>query len=588
MRTLITSLLVAIGVVAFFSAPVSLLQASRVPQDRNQRGAGGQPQGGFVEERGGFDISGPYEVDPNWPKKTWPAPGYIWGSQGGVFPESADRVFLVSRGEIELPKDLKLGPNFPGNWGALNRGGATGEVPVFRNTILVVDRQGSLIESWKQWDSLFEGGRGPHQVYVQPYDPERHVWIVDDMNHVIHKFTNDGKTKVFTLGEMGVFGPNDDLQHFNRPTMIDWLPDGTFFVSDGYANSRVVKFNKDGKPLLWWGSMQPGKGDGEFTVPHGIAVGDDRHVYVSDRFNRRIQVFDENGVFLDKWPSGYCHSLSMSRDQHLWCYDGDHEQFVKFDLRGHIETVFGRYGTYPGATWGVHQISADSEGNLYAAEVFGGRTQKFVPKPNANPHDLFFGRELASKTPVTRVSTLFAQDPAFVATGTGPGTYSSRAWRTFARPDTRDRDPASHVASALTGGRRYSTDVSTRYTLEQYRNAGSILGSRALESPFSSYSSLLAEVGVLGCTLLIGMYGFAALHAGRMTFASMRSRLPDDALPTLLLAATVAFFLLLQMAVLDNWLEVTRVTVPAWILLAVGTKEFDARRVEGSALGAGF
>ena len=81
----------------------------------------------------------------------------------------------------------------------------------------------------------------------------------------------------------------------------------------------------------------------------------------------------------------------MSRDQHLWCYDGDHEQFVKYDLRGHIETVFGRYGTYPGATWGVHQISADAEGNLYGAEVFGGRTQKFVPKPNANPRDLFFG-----------------------------------------------------------------------------------------------------------------------------------------------------------------------------------------------------
>jgi len=238
MRTVFVSLLVSFGIVALLSSPVSL-------QDRNLRGAGGLPQGGFVEERGGFDISGPYEVDPNWPKKTWPAQGYIWGSQAGVYPESADKVFLVSRGEIELPKDLKIPPGFPGNWGALNRGGATGEVPVFRNTILIVDRQGNLVESWKQWDYLFEGGRGPHQIYVQPYDPERHVWIVDDMNHVIHKFTNDGKTKVFTLGEMGVFGPNDDLQHFNRPTMIDWLPDGTFFVSDGYANSRVVKFNKE-------------------------------------------------------------------------------------------------------------------------------------------------------------------------------------------------------------------------------------------------------------------------------------------------------------------------------------------------------
>ena len=403
-RRLVLSLVALLVVGALFPSPASLQQPSTNARAALSNAEGQKPA--FIEERGGFDVSGPYQVAPNWPKKTWPAPGYIWGSQGGVFPESADRVFLVSRGEIELPKDVRIGPNFPGNWGALNRGGATGEVPVFRNTILVVDRQGNLTESWTQWDHLFEGGRGPHQVYVQPYDPERHVWIVDDMNHVIHKFTNDGKTKVFTLGEMGVFGPNDDLQHFNRPTMIDWLPDGTFFVSDGYANSRVVKFSKEGKPLLWWGSMAPGKNDGEFTVPHGIAVGDDRRVYVSDRFNRRIQVFDENGVFLDKWPSGYCHSLSMSRDQHLWCYDGDHEQFVKFDLRGHIETVFGRYGTYPGATWGVHQISADAEGNMYGAEVFGGRTQKFVPKPNANSRDLFFGRELAPKTPVTRLTTV--------------------------------------------------------------------------------------------------------------------------------------------------------------------------------------
>ncbi|OFW03443.1 MAG: hypothetical protein A3I61_16735 [Acidobacteria bacterium RIFCSPLOWO2_02_FULL_68_18] len=395
MHRRIVSLAACLGIASVFASP-AVLQERRT----------------FVEERGGFDVSGPYQVDPNWPKKTWPARGYIWGSQSGVYPESPDRVFLTSRGEIELPKDARIGPNFPGNWGALNRGGATGEVPVFRNTILIIDRQGSLIESWTQWDSLFEGGRGPHQIYVQPYDPERHVWVVDDMNHVIHKFTNDGKTKVFTLGEMGVFGSNDDMERFNRPTMIDWLPDGTFFVSDGYANSRVVKFSKEGKPLLWWGSMAPGKADGEFTVPHGIAVGDDRRVYVSDRFNRRIQVFDENGVFLDKWPSGYCHSLSMSRDQHLWCYDGDHEQFIKFDLRGHIETFFGRFGTYPGATWGVHQISADAEGNMYGAEVFGGRTQKFVPKPNANPRDLFFGRELAPRTPPNRLTTVKPFAPA--------------------------------------------------------------------------------------------------------------------------------------------------------------------------------
>jgi hypothetical protein len=271
------------------------------------------------------------------------------------------------------------------------------------------------------------------------------------MNHVIHKFTNDGKTKVFTLGEMGVFGPNDDLAHFNRPTMMDWLPDGTFFVSDGYSNSRVVKFSKEGKPLLWWGSMAPGKNDGEFTVPHGIATGDDRRVYVSDRFNRRIQVFDENGVFLDKWPSGYCHSLSMSRDQHLWCYDGDHEQFIKYDLRGHIETIFGRGGAdanYPGSTWGVHQIAADSEGNLYGAEVFGGRTQKFVPKANANPRDLFFGRELTPRTPVKQLTTA---RPAATSTTAAAKPNPNAPMPNFAGTWTFDKARSQMAASGGMG-----------------------------------------------------------------------------------------------------------------------------------------
>ena len=100
MRRLIVSLVALLGLVAYFPSPASLQQPPP-----------------FVEQRGGFDISGPYEVDPTWPEKTWPAPGYIWGSQSGVYPESADRVFLASRGEIELPQDLEIEPDFPSNWG---------------------------------------------------------------------------------------------------------------------------------------------------------------------------------------------------------------------------------------------------------------------------------------------------------------------------------------------------------------------------------------------------------------------------------------------------------------------------------------
>jgi hypothetical protein len=354
MRRLIVFVVALLGLVALLTSPASVQQQAPAPR--------------FVEQRGGFDISGPYEVDPDWPKKTWPAQGYIWGSQSGVYPESADRVFLSSRGEIELPKDLKIRPDFPGNWGALNRGGATGQVPVFRNTILIIDRQGNLVESWTQWDSLFEGGRGPHQIYVQPYDPERHVWVVDDMNHVIHKFTNDGKTKVFTLGEMGVFGPNDDLQHFNRPTMIDWLPDGTFFVSDGYINTRVVKFDRSGKYVTSWGMRgEAGKETRPYymNTVHAIVADKQRRLYVSDRANHRIQIFDENGKFLEHWQNvPLPYSLMMTDDQFLWSASGQTMKFTKYDLNGRLLAAWGTYGAMPGGFWGVHQFHVDSEGSL--------------------------------------------------------------------------------------------------------------------------------------------------------------------------------------------------------------------------------
>ena len=163
MRRFVVLVLVSLIFVVGFgliSSPVPVAQRAPAPP----------PQTG-PDQRGGYDISGPYEAVPNWPKKTWPKPGYIWGSQSGVYPETPDKVFLVSRGELELPKDKRLPRDFPGNWGALNLGGATGPVPEFRNCVLVIDGQGNLVESWTQWDKLFEDGRGPHQIYVQPYDP---------------------------------------------------------------------------------------------------------------------------------------------------------------------------------------------------------------------------------------------------------------------------------------------------------------------------------------------------------------------------------------------------------------------------------
>jgi hypothetical protein len=330
-----------------------------------------------LQQKGGEDETGPYEVAEKWPQP-FARPGYIQGSQGGVFAESPNRIILLNRGELKLPE--KLPAAFNGSWGSLGQQ-ATQATPELRNCIVIVDANGKLLESWTEWDRLFQGGRGPHHVKISPYDPDRHVWVVDDLRQQIFKFTNDGKQLVMTLGEAGVAG--DDEKHFGRPTDIAWLPDGAFFISDGYVNTRVVKFDKNGTFLMTWGTK--GNGPGQFDLPHSIDVDRNRRVYVADRSNSRIQVFDENGKYLDQWPSiRQPYHIMITADQHLWVADGVTNKFLKYDLNGKLLYSWGTYGTFPGALWGVHQFSVDSEGNLYAAETFGGRTQKFRPKPGTD------------------------------------------------------------------------------------------------------------------------------------------------------------------------------------------------------------
>src|SRR4029077_9217231 len=172
-----------------------------------------QQTGNPASAKGGVGgITGEYEIpDPAWPQWShpYPKPGYIWGSQGGVFAESPNRIYLANRGELKLPD--KVPNNFPGNWGFFNQMAATQPIANMVNCIVVVDGAGKLIESWNQWDKLFEWGCGPHQVYISPYDPDRYVWRVDDMRHVIYSFTHDGKPLVQTLGVLDEFGENDDL-----------------------------------------------------------------------------------------------------------------------------------------------------------------------------------------------------------------------------------------------------------------------------------------------------------------------------------------------------------------------------------------
>jgi DNA-binding XRE family transcriptional regulator len=176
------------------------------------------------------------------------------------------------------------------------------------------------------------------------------------------------------------------------------------------------------------------------------------------------------------------------------------------------------------------------------------------------------------------VFRLYGDIPLTIAAGSGPGTYSSRAWQTFAKAGSESQsNVAGSYATRLVQGETYTTDVSEKYVIRQIRRGRVVEGSHAITSPYSSYAALLAEVGVVGFALIVAIYVAALGRAWRMARVTLASPVQGDPLPALALATVVAFVTLLQMGLLESWLEVTRITFVVWALLAVVTKEIDAR-----------
>jgi DNA-binding beta-propeller fold protein YncE len=381
-------------------------------------------------EKGGQDVWGAYEPVPNWPKDISKIPGnegWTFGAGQSVFAESPNRVFVLQRGvlpAIQRPKVQKIGPSVvfpigrlpwrdatvassPGNGGAggiaeqgveawLKAGNQWGVDSKWQHTVMIFNAGGDHVESWSQWDKMLQR---PHFIAINPYDAQKHVWLIDDHKHAIFKMTNDGKQIVQTIGTYGV--PGNDTTHFNRPTYLDWFPDGSFVVADGYNNARVVKFDKDGKYVTSWGERGNNQDDmrpGYFNNVHGLAVDPKtRHIAVNDRNNQRIQIFDENGKFLNQWSMGKdpsdVHLIHIFSDGYLWGVDRGTSKMLKYDMDGNFLYSWGTWGDFPGAIWGVHDFSVDSEGNVYTASVDMGGAQKLRPRKGANP-EFMLGKPL--------------------------------------------------------------------------------------------------------------------------------------------------------------------------------------------------
>jgi len=261
----------------------------------------------------------------------------------------------------QLPKEIKLAEV---SGVTIN---SRGEVFIFHRgerPIIAMDKAGKFLRSF---------GEGTKSAHGLRCDSADNVWATDVVNHTVTQFAPDGKV-LLALGEKGVAG--EDESHFNKPTDIAFAPNGDFFVSDGYGNSRVVKFDKTGKFLLAWGKK--GTGEGEFNTPHAVRLDSKGNLFVGDRENDRVQVFDQNGKFIRSFGGFAPFGLFITADDTLFVADGRAHHVMKMTLEGKILDTIGKMGPEPGHFFLPHGITVDKDGAIYVTEINGKRVQRFV------------------------------------------------------------------------------------------------------------------------------------------------------------------------------------------------------------------
>lgn len=292
-----------------------------------------------------------YDVDSSWPQRPEHVSGAGWVS--GLAIDAENQVWLFRKGP---------------------------------DPIQVYTTEGQFIRTWGK-DQFID----PHQLRI---DHEGNVWVADFGQHIVQKYTPQGEL-LLTLGTRGESGA--DETHFYRPTDMAVAPSGDIFVTDGYGNRRVVHFDKNGNFIKAWGEY--GSEPGQFVLPHAIAMDSKGLLYVADRNSGRIQVFDQEGTFIDQWagiimPWG----LSINANDEIWiCGSSPHwwyrhgkypeykdQVFMRFSTDGRVRQTWAiplaeKDNVKPGEAIGVHCIAQDEEGNLFVGDIYGELAQKFVP-----------------------------------------------------------------------------------------------------------------------------------------------------------------------------------------------------------------
>ncbi len=276
----------------------------------------------------------PHKLVSNWAQLP---EGWNFGETSGVAVDKDDHVWVFNRGP---------------------------------HPVIEFDKQGRFIQGWKDVPVI-----SSHGIEI---DPDGNVWLVDVKGHSVAKYTRSGRLLMMITNAGRGPGDNATQYAFNQPTGLAFAPNGDFYVSDGYGNSRVIQYSKNGAFIRQWG--QKGKGDGEFDLVHDVALDAKGRVYVADRTNERIQVFDAQGRFIAKWtghgaPWGIAYS---PKDDSIYMADGVNNRVLKFDLDGRVQGVLSEFGKAPGQLDFAHHIAVDSDGSVYVAEIKNWRVQKFA------------------------------------------------------------------------------------------------------------------------------------------------------------------------------------------------------------------